>query len=174
MSIRPQKLPLSFLILLILLLPSARAAADRGTAHAAPAPAGPSAPQAQGGAEEYEAMLWYQWRAEQGHADAQFYLGLMHALGKGVPRDYEKAAMWYRKAAKQGYADARFELGRLYAVGDGVPQDLVQAYIWTSLAADQGHSKAMEIRELIALQLSPAQMEEALKALRKLLPERQE
>ena len=171
----PQKLPLYFLILLALLMPFVESAADRGTAHAAPAHAGPSAPQTQGVTEDYsEAMLWYNWRAEQGHVDAQFYLGLMHALGKGVPRDYEKAAMWYRKAADQGYADARFELGRLYAVGDGVPQDLIQAYIWTGLAADQGHGKAVEILEILALQMSPAQLAEAQQSLRKMLPKKQQ
>jgi TPR repeat protein len=169
------RLPLFLLALLLLLPPVRAAAADRQAGHGAPDPAGPSASEARDEtAELTEALRWYTWQAEQGNADAQFYLGLMHALGKGMPRDYEKAAEWYRKAAEQCNADARFELGRLYAVGDGVPQDLVQAYIWTSLAADQGHSKAMEIRELIALQLSPAQMEEALKSLRKLLPKRQE
>ena len=48
------------------------------------------------------------WRplAEQGHAKAQYFLGLMHANGQGVTRDYKEAVRWYRKAAKQGNASA--------------------------------------------------------------------
>jgi len=41
-------------------------------------------------------------RAEQGDAGAQLSLGLMYAIGQGVPRDYAQAAAWYRKAAEQG------------------------------------------------------------------------
>jgi TPR repeat protein len=119
--------------------------------------------------DEYsEAIIWYRQRAFQGHADGQYYLGLMYALGKGLPRDYKKAAMWYRKAAEQGYADAQFDLGRLYAVGDGVEQDLVEAYILISLAAGQGHKKALKIKDFMAMQMTPEQMEEAQKLLMRL------
>ncbi|MCJ7601185.1 MAG: sel1 repeat family protein [Desulfobulbaceae bacterium] len=124
--------------------------------------------------DEYsDAIIWYRQRAEQGHADAQYYLGLMYALGKGLPRDYKKAAMWFRKAAEQGYADAQFDLGRLYAVGDGVEQDLVEAYILISLAAGQEHKKALEIKDFIAMQMSPEQMEEAQKLLMRLMQKSQ-
>lgn len=124
--------------------------------------------------DEYsEAIIWYRQRAEQGHADGQYYLGLMYALGKGLPRDYKKAAMWYRKAAEQGYADAQFDLGRLYAVGDGVEQDLVEAYILISLAAGQGHKKALKIKDFIAMQMTPEQMEEAQKLLMRLMQKSQ-
>jgi len=120
-----------------------------------------------------EAIIWYRQRAFQGHADAQYYLGLMYALGKGLPRDYEKAAIWYRKAAEQGYADAQFDLGRLYAVGDGVEQDLVQAYILISLAAKQEHKKALKTKDFIAMQMSPQEMAEAQKLLMRLLQKSQ-
>lgn len=115
-----------------------------------------------------EAIIWYRQRAEQGQADGQYYLGLMYALGKGLPRDYQKAAMWFRKAAEQGYADAQFDLGRLYAVGDGVEQDIVEAYILISLAASQGHKKAIKTRDLLAMQMSPQEMAEAQKLLMRL------
>ena len=32
--------------------------------------------------------------AEQGHAGAQYNLGLMYARGRGVPRDDEQAVKW--------------------------------------------------------------------------------
>ena len=121
-----------------------------------------------------EAIIWYRQRAEQGQADAQYYLGLMYALGKGLPRDYRKAAMWFRKAAEQGYADAQFDLGRLYAVGDGVDQDLVQAYILITLAAAQGHQKALKTKDFMAVQLSPQEMQQAQELLRRLLEKGQD
>ena len=40
------------------------------------------------------AFKWYTKAAEQGYADAQFELGEMYGLGRGVPQDYIKAHMW--------------------------------------------------------------------------------
>ena len=38
--------------------------------------------------------------AEQGDADMQCKIGLMHAGGLGVLQDYRKALRWYQLAAK--------------------------------------------------------------------------
>lgn len=130
---------------------------------------------AQNVANDYsEAIIWYRQLAEQGQADGQYYLGLMYAMGKGLPRDYKKAAMWYRKAAEQGYPDAQFDLGRLYAVGEGVEQDLVQAYILITLAARQGHKKALRTKDFMAMQMSPQEMAEARELLMRLQQKSQE
>ena len=39
-----------------------------------------------------------EWRplAEQGDADAQYFLGVMYEKGNGVPKDYAEAVKWYR------------------------------------------------------------------------------
>ncbi len=50
--------------------------------------------------------------AKQGHADAQFHLGLMYNKGKGVPQNSAKALKWARKAARQGHFLARDYLSR--------------------------------------------------------------
>ena len=42
--------------------------------------------------------------ADQGQAFAQYAIGSMYYLGKGVPKDYAEAAKWFRKAAAQGHA----------------------------------------------------------------------
>ncbi len=44
-----------------------------------------------------------EWRplAEQGNADAQFFLGFMYYKGRGVPQDYAQAHMWYNLAASR-------------------------------------------------------------------------
>jgi TPR repeat protein len=38
---------------------------------------------------------WYRLAAEQGHAKAQYNLGLMYYNGEGVPEDYVIAYMWW-------------------------------------------------------------------------------
>jgi len=54
-------------------------------------------------AKDYATAL-KEWKplAEQGDSSAQFGLGWMYDLGKGVLKDYKQAADWYRKAAEQG------------------------------------------------------------------------
>ena len=47
-------------------------------------------------------MQWYRRAAEQGDAAAQYKLGLMHGLGKGVPKGYVHAHMWANIAASGG------------------------------------------------------------------------
>tara|TARA_R110000823_G_scaffold232336_2_gene358894 strand:+ start:3966 stop:4508 length:543 start_codon:yes stop_codon:yes gene_type:complete len=80
--------------------------------------------------------------AEQGEANAQYLLGAMYSLGKGVPKDYKEAVKWYRKAADQGLADAQSNLGTMYEHGKGVPEDDKEAVKWYRLAADQGNADA--------------------------------
>ncbi len=88
---------------------------------------------------EYANAYWL-WRplAEQGNADAQFYLGLMNESGQGVPRNDAEAIKWYLKAADQDLAVAQFNLATMYAKGRGVPQNEREAAKWYRLAADQG------------------------------------
>ena len=100
--------------------------------------------------------------AQHGHAEAQFYLGVMYSKGWGVPQDDTAAAQWYRQAATQGLAEAQFNLGWMSIRGVGVPQDLVEAYRWLDLAATrfpsgESHDKAVHARDTVAAQLAQAQ-----------------
>ena len=52
-------------------------------------------------------MKWYTKAAEQGHASAQYNLGVMYDTGKGALQDYKEAVKWYTKAAEQGHANAQ-------------------------------------------------------------------
>jgi TPR repeat protein len=80
--------------------------------------------------------------AEQGHAAAQYNVGVMYTRGEGTRRDPEEAAFWYRKAAVQGNAAAQNNLGVLYNRGEGVSRDLEEAVFWYRWAADQGYPAA--------------------------------
>ena len=62
----------------------------------------------------------------------------------------------YRKAAEQGDAAAQYNLGLMYANGRGVPQDYVEAHKWLNLAATQGIKPAFENRNLVAKEMTPA------------------
>ena len=85
-----------------------------------------------------------EWKplAEQGHAEAQFNLGLMYDNGQGVPQDYKEAARLYRLASEQGLAEAQSNLGLMYKKGQGVPQDYKEAVRLFRLAAEQGDAEA--------------------------------
>ena len=88
------------------------------------------------------AAYWYLLAAKQGHARAQYNLGLMYRDGYGVPQDHKTAVKWLRLAAEQGNASAQTNLGAMYYLGQGVPQDDKTAVKWFRLAAEQGHSKS--------------------------------
>ncbi len=76
---------------------------------AAPAWAG----DVQAGVEAYNrgdyATALKEWRplAEQGDALAQYNLGVMYFMGRGVPQDNVQAHMWLNLAAAQGHELAR-------------------------------------------------------------------
>ena len=76
--------------------------------------------------------------AEQGHASAQFNLGVRYANGEGVPEDDAEAVHWYQMAAEQGHALAQLSLGVAYDIGEGVPEDDAEAVRWYQMAAEQG------------------------------------
>ena len=89
-----------------------------------------------------EAAKWFRRAADQGNADAQYYLGQMLRTGQGIPHGYSEAARWYRRAAEQGHVIAQYILGLMYRLGQGVPRDYWEAERWLRKAAEQGHDDA--------------------------------
>jgi uncharacterized protein len=108
--------------------------------------------------------------AEESNVAAQFNLGVMYQLSHGVPQDNEAAVSWYRKAAEQGLAEAQYNLGVMYANGDGVAQDYAAAHMWFNLAAANRNRNAVKARDIVAAQLTPAQIAEAQKLAREWRP----
>jgi len=94
------------------------------------------------------AVEWYRKAAEQGHADAHFYCGMMiHLCGiyeyiYGGYRNHLTKFECYCKAAEQGHAYAQYCLGDMYYLGDGVDQNYSTAVEWFRKAAEQGHAIA--------------------------------
>jgi hypothetical protein len=77
--------------------------------------------------------------AQNGNAEAQYYVARIHANGMGgVPVDYAAAAQWYQRAADQNYSPAIAELGFLYEHGLGVSKDPMLALNLQRKAAGLG------------------------------------
>ncbi len=89
------------------------------------------------------AYPWFKRAADQGHDDAQFYLGYMYKNAKGVERDYKKALYWYTKSAEQGDSGSQNNLAVMYDEGQGVTEDDELAVFWYRKAANNGSKNAM-------------------------------
>ena len=94
-------------------------------------------------AQDYKtALTQFALAANQGHAEAQYYIGLCYEDGKGVEADKSEAAKWYKQAAENGYAEAQFRLGNILYSGEGAPLDMYAAIEWYRKAAKQGNADA--------------------------------
>jgi len=107
------------------------------------------------------ALEEWQPLAEQGHAQAQFRLGCLHAFGQGVPQDHLEAHTLFLQAAEQGDAEAQNNLGGMYALGWGVAVDLVEAYSWFDLASANGLDIAARNRAFVAEAMTAEEIGEA-------------
>ena len=101
--------------------------------------------------------------ADQGNATAQFNLCVMHENVTGVVQDFKKSVGWYRMAAEQGYVKAQFNLALMYEGGKWVKQDYILAHMWYNLAAKNGDKFGTLSRDIVANQMTPAQISEAQK-----------
>jgi len=116
------------------------------------------------GLEAYEraeyATALHEWQplADAGVVEAQFNLGLLYYLGRGVRRDVAVAHAWFLRAAKAGYARAQYRVAEMYELGDGVRKDFVQAHYWFRLAGDQKEGDAKKRRRRLAKKMTPEQI----------------
>ena len=91
-------------------------------------------------AETPEARRWIRRAAEQGHAEAQYYLG-----STSDDDEQEEAVEWLRQAGEQGHVDAQFALAWKYRGTDGVRPDAECAVTWFRRAAERGHAEAQRL-----------------------------
>ncbi len=99
-----------------------------------------------------EAAKLFKPLAEQGNAEAQYFLGVIYGNGHGVPQDYKEAVKWYRLAAEQGDTRSQQQLGAIYSLGSMVPQvplDYQEAVKWYRLGAEQGDATAQSFLGLM-------------------------
>lgn len=96
-------------------------------------------------------------QAQNGDAEASYFLGVMYQTGSGARQDCSKALEWTIRAAERGHILAQSHLGVMYrdGCGDAVMQDSIEAYIWLSLAAEQGLKFARENLESLKREMHP-------------------
>ena len=98
------------------------------------------------------------WRplAENGDPEAQYRLGELYRLGRGVPEDPAIAGRWHLQAAEQGHGMAMYYLALMYYRGRGAEweRDYVRAYVWFTLAAEQGVGDATRWRDRLGKRMS--------------------
>lgn len=94
-------------------------------------------------------LEWYLKAAENGNAQAQFFLGREYDNGwvLELEPDVEQAIYWYRRAAENGHAGAQFIMSLAYEDGSGVldggvPQDEEERLKWLKMAAENGNPSA--------------------------------
>lgn len=103
-----------------------------------------------------------------GHPVAEWLMGNVYFFGQGVPLDYRTSLMWFEKAADQGCFAAFAPTAQMYERGDGTAIDLGKAYMWYNIAIAQlpqgkQRREMSELRDKVAAQMTPAQIEAAQK-----------
>jgi len=81
--------------------------------------------------------------ADEGHADSQYNVALMHENGIAVVKDEKEAVLWYGKSAAQGNSAAQYNLGVMYENGRGTAVDFAKANEWYRKASVQGDPLAI-------------------------------
>ena len=105
--------------------------------------------------------------AESGNTQARLWLGRAYRDGLGgMEKNTQKSFTCFEQAAgREGMnPEAQLELGKAYMRGIGTDRNLIAAYMWTSLSADQEGGwtrKAVQQRNELQKQLTPAQLEKA-------------
>src|SRR5262245_29094609 len=83
--------------------------------------------------------------AEAGNAEAQYRLGSLYRVGRGVPHDDPLAFKWMKAAAEHNHARAQFNLGMMYLAGHGTALDVSAAKVWLQRAASRGYDDAAKL-----------------------------
>lgn len=81
-----------------------------------------------------EAGLWFDKAALNFSGEAQYFLGVMHRKGQGVPRDRAEGFRWLLLSSNKTYVPAFLLLAEIYAQGDGVVEDPVKSAMYLDLA----------------------------------------
>ena len=83
--------------------------------------------------------------ARNGHAKAQYHIGIFYKDGLGVEQDLTKAAKLLQMAAEQDDTEALIELGNMYAYNVGVKRDYARALEYYRLATELGNYGVLSV-----------------------------
>ena len=94
-------------------------------------------------AEPAKAILWLSKAAEQGHNNAEMFLGQDLLDGHSSPKNYPEAIKWFKKAASGGHSAAYFYIGKIYWEGLGVPANRAEAIRYYRMGAEADNEESM-------------------------------
>ncbi len=90
-----------------------------------------------------EAAALLQKAADRRSPQGEHFIALLYEYGRGVPRDFQKAAMYYKRAAEQFYVESMYNLALMYMFGRGVQQDFNLALPLLQKAAKNNHAPSI-------------------------------
>jgi TPR repeat protein len=109
-----------------------------------------------------EGERWLTEAAHQGHAEAQYVLGLARLAGMDLPFDLIDGLGWLSAAAWGGHPGAMMAVADLAAKGQGFfAKDPVRAWVNYDAAAAMGYRPAEEARDRVGKALNPRQLARA-------------
>ncbi|MGN7611997.1 protein kinase domain-containing protein [Magnetococcales bacterium HHB-1] len=115
-----------------------------------------------------EVVYWLEKAAQQGHAAAQYRLGLAYDVGVGRAKDDKKAFLWYARAAQQDVVLAMYNLGLFWEQGRGLSTtDRKKAMFWFEKAAEAGFVDAQSALGLRMVQGKGGLLDEGVEWLRR-------
>jgi uncharacterized protein len=77
--------------------------------------------------DDTEAVKWFRKSADQGYFPAQYNMGGMSVLGRGIKQDPVQAYMWFSLAKAAGNMSSAKEAGNKYSTSASSELDLVSA-----------------------------------------------
>ena len=98
---------------------------------------------------------------------------LLFSAGEGWSADFQKGFAAYQSGdyatalrewtplTEQGDAFAQGNLGAMYAFGTGVLKDYIYAHMWGNIAASIGGKNGSKVRDFVAKNMTPSQIEKA-------------
>lgn len=86
----------------------------------------------EGGAQVGVRLLSIQ--AQEGSAEAAFYLAEALRWGRGQPKDLAAAWRWYRRSGEAGFGPSAAWMAKAYQQGEGIDVDLPQSQQWSRRA----------------------------------------
>lgn len=89
-----------------------------------------------------QALQTLRLAADNGHADAQYFSGLICFMDYCGIKEFTQAAYWFEKAAEQGHMYAQEKLAYFYECGTGIPLSYEKAIYWYTKSAEQQNPDA--------------------------------
>lgn len=81
------------------------------------------------------------WQAAQnGDANAYYWLGCFYYQGEGTKQNYTEALKYFQKAANNGDAYSYAWIAKIYYYGNGCAQNYEEAFKWFLKAANAGQT----------------------------------